>query len=118
MVSVQEGPVDRWRLDHVLRHVGWAKGWTACFGAELCLHIDALLEEDSLQKRVLVTQHQALVRGMAVGRLQVVEILLVNTDRLFQLLDVLGAALPESGLSLAVALFPLFRSRINLRGVY
>jgi hypothetical protein len=45
---------------------------------------------------------------MAVGRLQVVEILLMDTDRLFQLLDVLCTPFAESRLSLAVALLPLF----------
>lgn len=116
MVSVQQGTLDWWRLDHILWHMSWTKGWAACFGAQLSLDINPFLEEDTFQKRVLVTQHQALVRSMAVGRLQVVEILLMDTDRLLQLLDVLCSPFTESCLSLAVTLFALFRSRIDLRG--
>jgi hypothetical protein len=99
--------LDWGRLNHVLWHVSRAKRRTASFGAQLGLDINALLEQDTLQKRVLVTQHQTLIRGMAVGRLQVVEILLMNTDRLLQLLDVLGPPLAEGSLSLAVALLSL-----------
>ena len=45
---------------------------------------------------------------MAVGRLEAVEVLLMNADRFLQLLDVLCSSLPESSLSLAIALLPFF----------
>lgn len=48
------------------------------------------------------------------GRLQVVQVLLVDLDRLLELLDVLGAALPERGLGLAVPLLPLLRRGVDL----
>lgn len=46
--------------------------------------------------------------------LQVVQVLLVDLDRLLELLDVLGAALPERGLGLAVPLLPLLRRGVDL----
>jgi hypothetical protein len=45
------------------------------------------------------------------------EIGLMNPDGFFQLLDVLGPALPESCLSLAVTLFSLLGSGIYLEGI-
>lgn len=51
---------------------------------------------------------------MTVGRLQIMEVLLMDTDRLFQLFDVLGPPFAESCLRLAVALLTLFRSSIYL----
>lgn len=51
------------------------------------------------------------------GSLQVMEIGLMNPDGFFQLFDVLRSALPESCLSLAVALFPLLRSGVYLEGI-
>lgn len=115
MVSVQEGTLDRRRLDQVLWHVSRAKGRTTRLGAEFSLDIDPFLKENTFQERVLVAQHQTLICSMTVGGLQVVEILLMDTDGLFQLLDVLGSPLTEGRLSLAVALFPLLRSCIDLR---
>ncbi len=44
---------------------------------------------------------------MAMGGLKVVQVLLVDADRLLQLLDVLGAAFAKGGLRLAVALLAL-----------
>ena len=41
----------------------------------------------------------------------------MNPDGFFQLLDVLGPALPESCLSLAVTLFSLLGSGIYLEGI-
>ena len=72
------------------------------------------LEENALQERVLVPQHQTLVRGIAVGGLEAVEVLLVHADRLLELLDVLGAAFAESSLGLAVPLLPLLRRCVYL----
>lgn len=42
MMSIQDRPLDRWRLHQVLRHMSRAKIRAAGFGAELGLHIDAL----------------------------------------------------------------------------
>ena len=63
------------------------------------------LEENSLEKRVLVPEHQTLVRGAAVILLEGLQAFLVVFDGIFELLDVLRAPLAESSLSLSVALF-------------
>ena len=52
--------------------------------------------------------------GMAVSSLKVGQVLLVRTDGILELFDVLGAALPERRLGLAVPLLPLLRSRVDL----
>lgn len=70
MVPVHDGTLDRGRLDHVLRHMGWPKVGTARLGSKLSLDIDAwevlamrgaetdgiltLFKKDTLEKRVLV----------------------------------------------------------------
>lgn len=48
------------------------------------------------------------------GSLEVVEVGLVDADGLLELLDVLGAALAESGLGLTVPLLALLGGGINL----
>ena len=73
-----------------------------------------LLQEDTLKKGVLVAQHQALVSGSAVGRLEALQVALMDADGLLELLDVLGATLAEGSLGLAVALLALLRGRIDL----
>lgn len=73
-----------------------------------------LLEQDALKQRVLVPEHQALVGGVPVGSLQVVQVLLVHPDRLFELLDVFGASFAEGGLCLAVPLLTFLGRSINL----
>lgn len=83
-------------------------------GLELSLHIDALLEEYALKQGVLVSQHEAFVRGGAMGCIQIGQCLLLDTNGLFKLLDVLGSPLPESCLSLAVSLLPLLCGRVDL----
>lgn len=83
-------------------------------GLQLSLDIDALLEENALKQRVLVSQHQTLVRSGAVGSVQVGQRLFLNADSLLKLFDVLGPALAESCLSLAVALLALLCGRIDL----
>jgi len=126
MVSVKDGTLNRRWLDQVLRHVSRPKIRTACFGPKLGLHIDAyrciiskcrasgqeacltLLKQDALKQRVLVAQHQALISGMPVGSLEVCQILLMSANSLFELLDILGAAFPESSLGLTVPLLSLF----------
>lgn len=114
MVSVQERPRYWRRLNYVLRHVRRTKIGTAMLGLELSLHINALLEEYALKQRVLVSQHQTLVRGGTMGGIEIGQGLLLNTDGLLKLLDVLGAPFSESCLSLAVPLLPLLCGRINL----
>lgn len=74
------------------------------------------LEQDALQQRVLVAQHQTLVGGAAVALLQVLQGVLMVLDGALELLDVLGAALTEGSLGLAVALLALLRSGIDLAG--
>lgn len=83
-------------------------------GLKLSLHVDALLEEYALEQRVLISQHQTLVRGGTMSSIQVSQGLLLDTDGLLELLDVLGSALPKSCLSLAVSLLPLLCGRIDL----
>lgn len=63
-----------------------------------------LLEKDALQQGVLVAKHQTLIGGCSMSTLEIVQVGLVNTDSLLELLDVLGATLAESSLSLAVTL--------------
>lgn len=65
------------------------------------------LEQDTLEQRVLVAQHQALVSSATMGCLEVVEIGLVDPDGLFELLDVLCAPFSERGLRLPVPLLAL-----------
>jgi hypothetical protein len=47
--------------------------------------------------------------------IQISQSLLLDTDSLLKLLDVLGSPLAESCLSLAVALLPLLCGRIDLK---
>lgn len=94
--------------------MGRAEIGTAMLGLQLSLDIDALLEEDALKQRVLVSQHQTLVRSSTVGSVQISQRLFLNTDGLLKLFDVLGPPLAESCLSLAVALLALLRGRIDL----
>jgi hypothetical protein len=75
-----------------------------------------LLKKDALQEGVLVAQHQALVGGGAMSSLEAVKVRLMDADGLLELLDVLGAALAEGRLGLAVTLLPLLRGSIDLRG--
>lgn len=48
------------------------------------------------------------------GSIQVSQGLLLDTDGLLKLLDVLGAPLPKSCLSLTVSLLPLLCGRVDL----
>lgn len=100
-------------MDHVLRHVCWAKARAASLGLKFGLDIDSFFEENTLQQRVLVAQHQTLVSGTSVSRLQVGKIRLMDSNRLFQLLDVLCATLSESSLCLTVPLLSFFRCCID-----
>lgn len=88
----------------------------ASLGSKLGLDIDTLLEEDTFQERVLVSEHQTLIGGGAVSRLEVVEVGLMDTDGLFELLYVFGTTLSEGGLSLPVPLFAFLGRGVDLRG--
>ena len=74
-----------------------------------------LLEQYPFQQRVLVPEHQALVRRVAVTQLQGLQSVFMMLDRRLQLLDVLGPSLPEGGLRLTVPLLSLFGRRIDLQ---
>lgn len=112
-MPVQESPLNwRW-LHQILGNMSWTKVWTASLGAKLSLHINTFFKENALEQRVLVTQHQALISRVPVGRLKVGEVLLMGANGLLQLLDVLGSPFSESRLSLPVSLLPFFRGRID-----
>jgi len=87
--------------------VSWTQVWAASFGTKLRLDVNAFFEENALKQRVLVTEHQTLVCRVPMGGLEIGQVLLMGTDGLFELLDVLGSPFPESCLCLAVSLFPL-----------
>ena len=72
------------------------------------------LQKNALQKRVLVTEHQAFIRCGAMGSLQIVQIRLMDTNRLLELFYVLRAALAEGSLSLPVPLLAFLGSSIYL----
>mgnify|MGYP005989002645 FL=1 len=103
-MAAHDGTLDGRRLNQVLGHVGWSEGRAASLGLELSVYVDALLEQDSLEERVLVAEHQTLISGCAVSSLEVVEVGFMAEDGLFQLLDVLRASLTESSLGLSVSL--------------
>lgn len=65
------------------------------------------LEKNSLKKRVLVPEHQAFVGGIAMSRLEVVQIGLVHADGFLKLFDVLSTALTKRSLGLPVSLLTL-----------
>lgn len=130
-MAVYDGALQRGRLKHILEHMGRAQAGAAGLGVKLGLDVDAwtrrqwfgiergdgartLLEQDALEQRVFVPQHQTLVGGGAVGGLEIVEVRLVDTDSLLELLDVLGATLAERGLSLAVPLLAFLRGGVDL----
>lgn len=114
MVAVQDSTLDRRRLNQVLGHVSRPKIRTASFSTQLRLHVNTLFQQNPLKKRVLVAQHQALVGSMAMGSLEVSQVLLMGADGLLELLDVLGSALTKSSLGLTVPLLSLLRCRIDL----
>lgn len=76
--------------------------------------LSTFLKKDTFKERVLVPKHQTLVSGMAMGRLEVLKVLLMDADRFFQLLYILGSSLSKSSLGLAVALLSLLRCRVYL----
>lgn len=74
-----------------------------------------LLEQYPFQQRILVPEHQTLIRRVAVTLLQCLQSVFMVLDRRLQLLDILCSPLPKSGLSLTVPLLPLFGCGIDLR---
>lgn len=79
----------------------------------LCL---TFLEKNSLEQRVLISQHQTLIGGRSVALLQRLQRVLVPLDRGLELLDILGPPFAKGRLSLSVPLLALFRRRIDLNG--
>lgn len=73
-----------------------------------------LLKENSLQQGVLVAEHQTLVGSSSMGRLQVMEVRLMNADSFLELLDVLGSSLTEGSLGLSVSLLALLGRGVDL----
>jgi hypothetical protein len=63
------------------------------------------LQQYSLQKRVLISQHEALIRRASMCSLQVVKVGFMDSNRLLQLLDIFRPALSKSRLCLTVSLF-------------
>lgn len=94
--------------------MGWSQARTTRLGAKFSLDIDSLFEENTLEKRVLVSKHQTLIGSRAVSRLEVVEVGLMDADGLFELLYVFSSAFTKSSLSLSVPLLSFYGSRIDL----
>lgn len=78
--------------------------------------VNTFFEQDPLEQRVLVSEHQALVGSTAVALLQVLQRLLMVLDGALELLDVLCASLAEGSLGLAIALLALLGCGIYLAG--
>jgi hypothetical protein len=76
--------------------------------------VQTFLEKNAFQQRILIPEHQTLIRCIAVRRLQTVKILFVNLNGILELLDVLGTPFPECSLGLTVPLLPLFRGGVYL----
>lgn len=65
------------------------------------------LQENSLEQRILVPEHQALISGGTMTLLEGPQSVFVLLDRCLELLDVLGSTFPERRLGLSVALLAL-----------
>lgn len=112
-MSVHNSTLDWGRLNYVLRHMSWSQVGATSLCTKLGLNIDSLFKKDTLKKRILVSKHQTLIGSSAVGRLEVMEVGLMDTDGLFELLYVFSSTFSESSLSLSVPLLSLFGSRID-----
>ncbi len=106
--------MDGWWLNKILGHVCRSESWAASLCLQFGVDIDALFEQDAFKQGVLVAEHETLISSVAVSCLEIVQIGLMNTDGLFQLLDVLGAAFTERSLSLPVSLLTLLRRSVDL----
>jgi hypothetical protein len=69
-------------------------------------------QENSLQERVLVTEHQTLIRRAAVTLLKRLERLLIVFDGSLELLDIFRPPFTKRGLRLSISLLSFFRRRI------
>jgi hypothetical protein len=94
--------------------MSWSQVRTTSLGTKLSLNIDSFFKKNTLEKRVLISKHQAFVGGSAVGRLKVMEVGLMDADGLFELLYVFSSTFSKSSLSLSVPLLSFLRSRIDL----
>jgi hypothetical protein len=73
-----------------------------------------LLEENPLQQRVFIPQHQALIGGAAMALLQTLQGVFIPLDGGLQLADVLCPTLAECSLRLAVALLAFLGGGVDL----
>jgi hypothetical protein len=72
------------------------------------------LQQYPLQKGILISQHEALIRRTPMGRLEIMKVGLMNSNGLLQLLDVFRPALSKGCLGLTVSLLPLLGGSIYL----
>lgn len=72
------------------------------------------LEKDTFEQRVLVSEHQALVRGRAVALLETLKRLILMLDRGLELLDILRPPFSKGCLGLTIPLLSLLRGSIDL----
>jgi hypothetical protein len=79
----------------------------AAFESKLGLDIDTLFQENALQQRILVPEHQTLISSSTVALLESLERFLMMLDGRFELLDVLCSSLTEGCLRLAISLLAL-----------
>lgn len=73
-----------------------------------------LLQQDSLKKRILVTEHETFISRTTVTLLQSLQCLFMVLDGGLELLDVFGAPLSECSLSLPIPLLALLGCGIDL----
>lgn len=72
------------------------------------------LQQDPLEQRVLISQHQTLICRAAMALLQALQGLLIALDGSLELTDILRTTFTEGSLGLSVALLPFLRGSINL----
>lgn len=113
-MSVHNSTLDWRRLNYVLRHMSRSQVGATSLCTKFGLNIDSLFEKNTLEQRILVSKHQTLIGSSAVSRLEIMEVGLMDTDGLFELLYVFSSTFTESSLSLSVPLLSLFGSRIDL----
>lgn len=73
-----------------------------------------LFEQDSLQQRILIPQHQTLISSSAVILLESLQAIFITLDGGLELADILSATFTESRLRLSVALLTLLRGCVDL----
>lgn len=75
---------------------------------------NTLFQKNPFQQGILVPQHEAFIRCRAVSRIEICQSLLMHSDGVFKLLDVLCSALSKGSLCLPVALLSLLRGSVDL----